>query len=565
MKSIIITISTLAALSAGAETLSNGVTFPDVWPPHPHLNYDPMPLPYLNEYRPAVIPIDNGRQLLVDSFLIEESTLERVAHQPRKISSNPVLKPETPLEMGNYGTPGASAKDGGMWWDPADGIFKMWYEAGWLNKMAYATSTDGIHWNRPDLDVVPGTNEIVPDIVADASTVWLDHFTDNPNERFKMFLRSPNSIPGSKERFNYGNCMVSADGIHWSAPVKTGRCGDRSTIFYNPFRKVWVYSLRNAGNVANSAIGRYRVYHESPDFMEGAKWDYDSLRFWCGADYLDRPDAYINEKAQLYNLSATPYESIMLALPQVHLGPDNSVCKMRGVPKITELKVAYSRDGFNWDRSDRDVFICAERHPGAWDRGYVQSVGGICAVVGDQLWFYYIGFSGNDKKRSNIYEHNGMHYGGSTGIAVMRRDGFVSHNATDTTGMLLTRPVKFSGNHLFVNADMDKGGELRAEILDENGDVIPGYEADKCIPVTGDSTIAGVTWKGKKNLAELAGKPVKFRFTVSDGALYSFWVSPSEAGESGGYNAAGGPGFTGGTDTEGINAYKVARKYHINQ
>lgn len=563
MKSIISITCLMIGVTAAAETLSNGVVLPDEWPPRPHLNYDPMPLPYLNEYRPPVIPIDNGRQLLVDSFLIEKSSLQRVAHQPRKLSENPVLKPETPLEMGNYGTPGASAKDGGMWWDPGDGIFKMWYEAGWLNKMAYATSADGIHWERPELDVVPGTNEIVPEIVADASTVWLDHFTDNPDERFKMFLRSPNSIPGSKERFNYGNCMVSADGIHWSKPARTGRCGDRSTVFYNPFRKVWVYSLRNAGNVAHSAIGRYRLYHESPDFMEGAKWDYDSLRFWCGADYLDRPDGYVNEKAQLYNLSATPYESIMLALPQVHLGPDNAVCKARGVPKITELKVAYSRDGFNWDRTDRDVFICAERHPGAWDRGYVQSVGGICAIVGDQLWFYYIGFSGDESKRSNIYERNGMHDNGSTGIAVMRRDGFVSHNATDTVGELITRPVMFSGSHLFVNAACADGGDLKVEILDENGNVIPGYETAKCVPVTGDSTIANVTWKGKKNLSALAGRPVKFRFVLSDGELYSFWVSPSEAGESGGYNAAGGPGFTGGVDTEGIKAYNIARKYHL--
>ena len=483
----------MLGFAAAAETLSNGIVLPDEWPPRPALNYDPMPLPYLNEARPAVIPIDCGRQLLVDSFLIEKSSLERVAHQPRKVSFNPVLFPETELEMGSYGTPGASAKDGGMWWDPADGMFKMWYEAGWLNKMAYAVSADGVHWEKPALDVVEGTNEIVPDIVADASTVWLDHFTDNPDERFKMFLRSPNSIPGSKERFNYGNCMVSPDGIHWSAPARTGRCGDRSTVFYNPFRKVWVYSLRNAGNVANSAIGRYRLYHEHPDFMKGADWDYDSLRFWCGADYLDAPDPYINDRPQLYNLSATPYESIMLALPQVHLGPDNGLCRLRGVPKITELKVAYSRDGFNWDRSDRDVFICAERHPGAWDRGYVQSVGGICAIVGDELWFYYIGFSGDDKKRSNVYERNGMHYGGSTGMAVLRRDGFVSHKAGATAGELLTRPVVFSGSHLFVNVDCAGSGSLAVEVIGPDGKPVPGFEMEKCRPLSVDSTIATVS------------------------------------------------------------------------
>ena len=106
------------------------------------------------------------------------------------MSFNPVLKPETELEQGIYGIPGASAKDGGVWWDPKDQLFKMWYEAGWLHRMAYATSKDGIYWERPNLDIVPGTNQIVPEIVADSSTVWLDHFTQNDEERFKMFLRS---------------------------------------------------------------------------------------------------------------------------------------------------------------------------------------------------------------------------------------------------------------------------------------------------------------------------------------------------------------------------------------
>lgn len=558
----IIAAITSVSFGMAAETLSNGIVLPAVWPPEYNVSFDPMPLPYLSEARPEVLPIDNGRQLLVDSFLIENSTLERVAHTPVKVPFNPVLSPETQLEMGIYGTPGASAKDGGVWWDPRDGIFKMWYEAGWLNKMAYATSKDGINWERPELDVVPGTNEIDPDIVADASTVWLDHFTDDDSQRFKMFLRSPNSIPGSKERFNYGNCMVSPDGIHWSAPARTGRCGDRSTIFYNPFRKVWVYSLRNAGNVNHSAIGRYRLYHESSDFMEGASWDYDNLAFWTGADYKDDADPYIGDRPQLYNLSAVPYESIMLALPQIHLGPDNAVCRNKGIPKITELKVAYSRDGFHWDRTDRDVFICAERHPGAWDRGYVQSVGGICAVVGDELWFYYIGFSGDNRKRSNVYERNGMHYGGSTGMAVLRRDGFVSHHADSSGGELLTRPLVFSRKYLFVNVDCD-GGSIAAEIIGPDGKVIEGYSIDECRPLSVDSTISRISWKGKKDLAGLAGKPVRIRFRVTDGDLYSFWVSPSEAGESRGFNAAGGPGFTGGIDNEGMNAYKAAKAYQI--
>jgi hypothetical protein len=38
-------------------------------------------------------------------------------------------------------------------------------------------------------------------------------------------------------------------------------------------------------------------------------------------------------------------------------------------------------------------------------------------------------------------------------------------------------------------------------------------------------------------------------------------VSPSTNGESRGYNAAGGPGFNGGIDNEGIKAYEKARSF----
>ncbi len=37
---------------------------------------------------------------------------------------------------------------------------------------------------------------------------------------------------------------VSPDGIHWTELGTTGHAGDRSTFFYNPFRRVWVFSLR---------------------------------------------------------------------------------------------------------------------------------------------------------------------------------------------------------------------------------------------------------------------------------------------------------------------------------
>lgn len=543
------------------ELLYNGIQLPKVWPPQDMnpASYNPMPVPYLKN-PPAVILINVGRQLFVDDFLIESTDLKRIYHKAKKLETNPVFYPETEMEQGPFGIPGASPKDGGVWWDPKDKIFKMWYEAGWLYTMAYAISKDGIHWERPNLDIQAGTNRLVPDLTPDSTTVFLDHYTNNPNERFKMFFRPPDTIPGIEKVYNRAYCMVSPDGIHWSSPVETGICGDRSTMFYNPFRKKWVFSIRNTGALGKSPIGRSRFYHEHADFLQGSKWNNNEPVFWTGADNLDIPDPGIEEKPQLYNLSAVGYESIMLGLHQIHLGPPNEECLEKGTPKITELMTSFSRDGFHWYRPEREAFIRAERKPGYWDRGYVQSVGGICTIVGDQLWFYYIGFRGDETKLSTTYVKNGMHSYGSTGIAVLRRDGFASMSADERGRELITRPVMFNGEHFFVNVNCPDG-QLKVEILDKDQNVIAPYSATNCIPVSADSTIKQVSWKGIKNLALLKDKPVRFRFHLVKGDLYSFWVSPDKTGASRGYNAAGGPGFNGGVDVEGKNAYKQAAAY----
>lgn len=69
---------------AQTEVLYNGIHLPEQWPPRytePQKAQD-MPIPYL-EQKPGVIPVNVGRQLFVDSFLIAETNLNRVIHIPR--------------------------------------------------------------------------------------------------------------------------------------------------------------------------------------------------------------------------------------------------------------------------------------------------------------------------------------------------------------------------------------------------------------------------------------------------------------------------------------------------
>src|SRR5262245_32474434 len=120
-------------------------------------------------------------------------------------------------------------------------------------------------------------------------------------------------------------------------------------------------------------------------------------------------------------------------------------------------------------------------------------------------------------------------------------------DAGEQNGTLTTQPVRFQGKHLFVNADAGKG-ELRVELLNEKGDVIEPFTRAGCDPVRADRTLQAVTWRGESDLSRRRGQAVRFRFHLTNGRLYAFWVSPEKSGANRGYVAAGGPGFVGARD-----------------
>ena len=148
----------------------------------------------------------------------------------------------------------------------------------------------------------------------------------------------------------------------------------------------------------------------------------------------------------------------------------------------------------------------------------MQSINGVPLVVGDSLYFYSSG-----RQRNKIMWDSYT----STGLATLRRDGFVSMHG-DKDGYLLTEKIRFDGKHLFINADVK--GSLTVEILDENGKPLEGFTRKDCVPVKKtDKTKLLVTWKKHQDIASLIGPPL---------------VYPWQTGESRGYTSGGGPGLS---------------------
>ena len=87
---------------------------------------------------------------------------------------------------------------------------------------------------------------------------------------------------------------------------------------------------------------------------------------------------------------------------------------------------------------------------------------------------------------------------------------------------MTTKPFTFKGAELHLNYSTSAAGEIKVEVLDASGKVIPGFSSEDCSIVIGNEIDRIVSWGKDKDLSTLSGKEVKLRFVMKDADLYSF-------------------------------------------
>lgn len=113
------------------------------------------------------------------------------------------------------------------------------------------------------------------------------------------------------------------------------------------------------------------------------------------------------------------------------------------------------------------------------------------------------------------------------GLAEFRTNGFVSRRARRDVGVLTTHPLVFQGRLLTVNAEVPRG-DLKVEVLDAEGTPLEGYTQADCALASFDGVQQPVRWRHRKDLGELAGRPVRLRFYLRQGDLYAFQIHHAE-------------------------------------
>jgi hypothetical protein len=503
--------------------------------------------------------VGSSRQLFFDDFAIATTTnVQRVWHRPEKMTE-PVLTRERPWEgRGPY-------VFGTVLRDPAAGTFKLWYNCyvgGQPDYFAcYATSHNGLKWERPESDAVrdprlpKGNNVVMLGSGLQNSrqclspTVFFRPENPDPAQRYAMVYWDINA--GSSITF-VGLCLAySPDGIHWTNhpgnPVFSGT-SDVTDACYDPVHKRYLlhYKIwRVEGDVLASQTPRgkigsvsywptwdtvpldggkvryeghvidYRTDDTSPmkgtvDFAREPKYrrvvarvESRDLIHWTDAKLVfELPEKDDDPALSTYGMSVYPYEGHYVGLLRVFHNE-----------REIDLELAHSRDDIRWKRTSAGKPFLPLGPSNSFDAGMVFSSNSLISV-GDELWFYYGAFSGDHAVAD---EQQSM----SIALAKLRRDGFVSLSADDTTGEIVTVPIQFEGDELVINAAA-KQGLLEVELRDLSGNPQPGFTFADCDKFHGDVVSHPVTWQGKSNLSHRKSRAVRLAFRLRNARIYAF-------------------------------------------
>ena len=514
----------------------------------------------------AVHEIGSQRELFVDATLIDHLSGNAMLRLQHPVPCEVVLEHDEPWE-GSGCVYHSVFKDGDR--------YRMYYAAGHLDVTpngvdagthgsfcCYAESEDGIHWRKPSLGLHAFNGSTANNIVmvrqpvGDATSepgepaVFKDENPAAPADaRYKALLPA-NRLPRDHRRGLLA--FKSPDGLHWS-PMS-----DRPIITDGAF---------DSQNLAfwDAGIGRYRAYWRyftKGGFDDEKVWNpqgHRAIRTATSTDFLNWTDhadlQYIDSPSeQLYTNQVAPYHRaphLLIGFPMRYVerghndGPDHEAraastperirqwsSSLRALPEfenrqwrakaserygraLTEGLLMASRDGVTFKRWNEGFLRPGIERNGTWNYGH-QAIAwhpietrGTLAGAPNELSFFAVEsyWTGN----SDLLRRY-----------TLRLDGFVSVNAPMSGGELITRPITFTGNQLWLNFATSAAGSVQVELRDKDGQPIPGYAISDCEELFGDTLDRKAVWKSMPDLSAIVGQTVRLRFVMHDADLFSF-------------------------------------------
>ena len=462
--------------------------------------------------------------LFVDDLGIQaQENVTRVIKTAHKYPHNPILRVDHPWE-GQAVLPSAAVH-----YDKDRRIYQMWYH-GYrylspreeLYSLCYATSFDGIHWLKPDLHQVPFEGSSENNLVfgwgdptqADvaSATVWYDDQASDGTP-YKMLFLGTGVQPS-------GLCLAtSVDGVYWQRarqnPVDVGQnepIGDM------------VYAIQDLQTDQQSIYYRIRMRHRPTRTLGRAQSH--NLQHWAGHQAVLQADKQDPPGVEMYGLTPFRYQELMMGFLWMYNKPKEMI----------DIQLVCSRDGHTWTRiGDRKPFLSVGEGDAFDSQQIIRPT--VPRIVGNELWIYYAGASQTESKQpaNQISPTTPAEAGYQIGLATLTMDRFVALEVGLTEGVegvVTTKSIRCQNQtQLLLNAVVNRGGYVLTEILDQQGQPIPGFTRQDSIPFEGNAVYHRVVWRTQESLAALENELIQFRFIFCQASLYAYRLAQESAGE----------------------------------
>lgn len=431
------------------------------------------------EVEATVAEVGSRRELLIDRTM--EDLMERCElkmHPPFRIEDLPGLAGTM-----EYGT---VVREGDAWHLFSRDGRGAKFDGDVTEVTRYWRSEDGLHWTAPKLGLVELDGSKENNVILQEAP-----FCHN----FSPFLDQRPDVPAEQRWKALGGTVktglfafISADGIHWKkwkdAPViqysKEYAFDSQNVAFWSESERQYVCYFRHFLDKKLRSICRTT----SQDFEQ-----------WSEPVPM-RPNL---PEEHLYTSMTHPY----FRAPHIYLATPTRFFGDRG--DSTDILLMTARGSQPFDRTFRDAFLRPGLDPARWGNRSNYAAWHVVPVDEQTMALYLTPFR----------------------RALWRVDGMTSLHAGADEGVYRTRPFRYQGSRLELNAETSAGGEILVELQDDQGNPLPGYSFADCQPLVGSKIAWQVDWKGADRLEEWAGKAVRLAIRLREADLYSWKFSPA--------------------------------------
>lgn len=481
--------------------------------------------------------------LVDDGDVLYRSGTQRILTPLTRHPANPLISPNRPWEV--------AIAWASVYREPDTGHYQLWYQ-GYAGNVArerthqcvvcYAESDDGIHFTKPSLGLFAFNGIKETNIVLLANGGTSDRYGNsviveprelNPARRYKMVYFDFAKEGGDEYP---GLCVAfSPDGIHWTkhpdAPLLRASYGNHGepVPFSNQTDRRWALPLAVADALDvfyDPRLGVYACYGkmwiDAPD--GGMYWKHAMCRtqskdfiHWSRPKLVLTPDDLDPPQVEFHTSPVFFYNDRYFCL--------NQILDRATGGGVIDIELMVSPNGMDWQRPFRKQFVLA-RSPGQqFDSGSIFT-SSTPVILKNEIRFYYGGYSQGATGADDYKQLSGI------GLATLPLDRFAGIRPTAISsqptlkqplrnvGQVTLKPVElcqYAG--LTLNADATSG-TIRVELLDMEGRRVPGFSAEDCLPITGDSLRHAVAWKNR-GLPDLPNGEYMPRLHLHDATVYA--------------------------------------------